>query len=65
MEVHVRAWSCLPVFAALVLLVASVDHIDVDEPIVRYSPANDTDQFGFAVTLHQLEDGQPALEKSR
>ena len=36
----------------------NLNNIDVDEPIVRRSPASDRDLFGYAVVLHQLQPPQ-------
>ncbi len=38
---------------------SNLNNIDVDEPIVRRSPASDRDLFGYAVVLHQLEELEP------
>ncbi len=51
-----RVW-----FLAVALFVAAdgqtvnLNNVDVDEPIVRRSPAADTDLFGYSVVLHQIE----------
>ena len=34
---------------------ANLNNLDVQEPIVRVSPAADTDLFGWATVLHQIE----------
>ncbi len=62
-----RVWGVLIGVSVLVVLSLSavscttVSFIDVEEPIVRSSP-EDNDQvedfFGYAVTLHQLEELQ-------
>ncbi len=42
---------------------SNLNNIDVDEPIVRYSPSlddADRDLFGYAVVLHQLEELEPS-----
>ena len=33
----------------------NLNNLDILEPIVRRSPADDTDFFGFATVLHQLQ----------
>ncbi len=73
LRVNVRAYNCILMLGMLLSTAASqsLNNIDVGEPIVRYSPASDEDFFGYAVTLHQVEEVQEgdsvetALEKSR
>jgi len=38
----------------------NLNNTDIMEPIVRVSPADDTDLFGWATVLHQIQEVVPS-----
>ena len=43
-------------FALCLSFASALSNLDAREPIVRQSPANDTDYFGYSVILHQIRE---------
>ena len=54
-SVYVLITLCLCFIGRLRAQRANLNNLDIQEPIVRVSPAADTDLFGWATVLHQIE----------